>query len=211
MGGQPPQQGRLARTRLAAQQDPGAVGEEGVDAVGEGRARRGPVLRLGLQAEIGRVQVPLGVVPASARPGRRSSYGGTRRPAPARTPPRTAGPSGSCRGRAPPAAGRRSCGRPARRAPPREPGRGGRTRPGGSPAAAGPGGRCPGGCPRRRPGRRRARTGAAARCRGRRRAGHPDRRPAGRGPGPPWAGPSLCSGPPPSACPGRSAARAGSR
>ncbi|CAO0832515.1 hypothetical protein SMICM17S_08634 [Streptomyces microflavus] len=40
-----------------------------------------------------------------ARP--RTSYGSTRRPAPARTPPRTAGLSGSCRGRVPPAAGRR--------------------------------------------------------------------------------------------------------
>lgn len=75
MGGEPPQQGRLARARLAAQQDPGAVGEEGVDALREGRGNLrdpsvpcGPVLRLrlGLQAEVGGVQVPFGVVPTSS-------------------------------------------------------------------------------------------------------------------------------------------------
>lgn len=137
MGGEPPQQRRLARARLAAQQDPGAVGEEGVDALGEGRGVGGggsgsdPVLGLGLglQAEIGGVQVPFGVVPASARPGRRSSYGGRRRRAPGRTPPRTAGHAGSCRGPARGAGRFRSAGRRGGRASPPGPGRAGRIRP----------------------------------------------------------------------------------
>ncbi|CAM5611229.1 hypothetical protein SBADM41S_11911 [Streptomyces badius] len=62
--GEPPQQRRLARARVAAEQHPGAVGEEVVDAPGEGRARRGQVLGLGFQAEVGGVQVPFPVVAA---------------------------------------------------------------------------------------------------------------------------------------------------
>ncbi|MEV0491402.1 hypothetical protein [Streptomyces atratus] len=98
MCGQPPQQCGLPGTRVAPQENPGAVGEQRVDALGcaQGLPGRAGGVPLCLQAEIRGVQVPLGVAPPELV-ARRPSYAGTRPRSRPRTPPRTADPRGSSR------------------------------------------------------------------------------------------------------------------